>query len=60
MPGVSSLQITFYETKHPSEHPMPPGGFRLGIINSFDLTEAKAARRALAASFTAKFVKIEE
>lgn len=60
MPGVSSLQITFFETKNPSEHPMPPGGFRLGIVNGFDLERAKAARRALAASFPAEFVKIEE
>ncbi len=60
MPGVSSLQITFFEAKDPSEHPMPPGGFRLGIVNSFDLKAGKAARHALAASFPAEFVKIEE
>lgn len=60
MPGVSSLQIAFFETKDPSEHPMPPGGFRLGIVNSFDLSDGKAARRALAACFPAEFLKIED
>ena len=37
MPGVSSVQITFHEDKKPEQHAMPPGGFRLGIVNAFDL-----------------------
>lgn len=51
MPQVSSLQITFYEDKPPEAHPMPPGGFRLGIVNATDLEAGQQARRALAASF---------
>jgi hypothetical protein len=32
-PGVSSVQITFVGQRPLSEHAMPPGGFRLAIIN---------------------------
>jgi hypothetical protein len=32
-PGVSSVQITFDSQRPLSEHAMPPGGFRLAIIN---------------------------
>jgi hypothetical protein len=51
LPDVSSLQITFYPTKAGDAHPMPPGGFRLGIINCWNLDSGFAARRALAACF---------
>ena len=44
MPGVSSLQITFHEGLAPRLHAMPPGGFRLAIVNGFDLNAAVAAR----------------
>ena len=44
MPSVSSVQITFHEDKPPDQHAMPPGGFRLAIVNCLDL--APAARRA--------------
>jgi hypothetical protein len=37
LPHVASLQITFFETKTPADHPMPPGGFRLAIVNCTDL-----------------------
>jgi hypothetical protein len=53
MPGVSSLQITFYDDKPPEEHPMPPGGFRLGIVNATDLEAGLAAHRKLAEAFPA-------
>jgi hypothetical protein len=53
LPGVASLQITFFEDKPPSQHPMPPGGFRLGIINATSLAAGLSARRALAAAFPA-------
>jgi hypothetical protein len=43
-PGVSSLQITFHEDWEPSWHAMPPGGFRLAIVNGHD---PAACRRAL-------------
>jgi hypothetical protein len=51
MPGVSSVQISFHEDKKPVDHAMPPGGFRLGIINARDLAHGLAARRELAAGF---------
>ena len=51
LPHVSSLQITFHETKDPADHPMPPGGFRLGIVNCTDFAAGLAARRQLASAF---------
>ena len=51
MPAVTSLQITFHENKDPAEHPMPPGGFRLGIVNCTDLAAGMIARRKLAEAF---------
>ena len=32
-PGVSSVQVTFQSERPLNEHAMPPGGFRLAIIN---------------------------
>ena len=49
--GVSSVQITFHEDKPPAEHAMPPGGFRLAIVNCFDLAVGRAARDKLRAFF---------
>lgn len=51
LPHVTSLQITFYEAKADEAHPMPPGGFRLGLINCTNLEAGFAARRLLAAAF---------
>jgi hypothetical protein len=51
MPGVSSVQITFHEDLPPERHTMPPGGFRLAVINSFDLAAALAARQRLRECF---------
>jgi len=51
MPGVSSVQITFHEDKPPERHSMPPGGFRVAIVNAFDLTGGEAAREVLRAHF---------
>jgi hypothetical protein len=45
--GVSSVQITFHEDKHPALHAMPPGGFRLAIVNAGTLQAGVAARRLL-------------
>ncbi len=50
-PGVSSLQITYFPSKEGAAHPMPPGGFRLGIINCWDLAVGHAARNMLASGF---------
>jgi hypothetical protein len=53
LPGVSSVQITFYENRAPEHHPMPPGGFRLATINAWTLEAGEAARSALAISLLA-------
>jgi hypothetical protein len=47
MPGVTSVQITFHEGRAPEQHAMPPGGFRLAIVNGFDLPATIAARAHL-------------
>jgi hypothetical protein len=49
-PGISSVQITFHRRHTPRLHAMPPGGFRLAIVNAPNLPAARAARRALAAT----------
>jgi hypothetical protein len=46
-PGISSIQITFHEDRAPEHHAMPPGGFRVAIVNCFDLAAGRAARAAL-------------
>ena len=51
MPGVSSLQITFDEHRDPSLHAMPPGGFRLAIVNCTNLNAGLAARERLREHF---------
>jgi hypothetical protein len=51
--GVSSIQITFHPDRPPGSHAMPPGGFRLAIVNCFDLAAGRAAREKLAAFFLA-------
>jgi hypothetical protein len=51
LPGVTSLQITFREDWAPERHSVPPGGFRLAIVNSFDLAGALAARERLKEHF---------
>jgi hypothetical protein len=47
MPGVTSVQITFHEDRASESHAMPPGGFRLAIVNGFDLQATLAARSGL-------------
>ena len=47
MDHVSSVQITFHEDWAPQDHAMPPGGFRLAIVNGFDLAGAILARKRL-------------
>lgn len=56
MPQVKSLQITFHEAKAPEDHAMPPGGFRLAVINATALEAARAARRKLAAAYPARLI----
>lgn len=50
-PGVTSIQTTFHEDRPASAHSMPPGGFRLAIINGFDLEAQQRAREQLALSY---------
>jgi hypothetical protein len=50
-PGVSSIQITFHEDKPARAHSMPPGGFRLAIVNCWDLETGFRLREKLALSF---------
>ncbi len=50
-PGVTSIQITFHEDREPSAHSMPPGGFRLAIVNGPDLEAGRAVRDKLALGF---------
>jgi hypothetical protein len=52
--GVTSLQITFHEDRPPKWHAMPPGGFRLAIVNGLDLAAGFAARERLAMGWWAK------
>lgn len=50
-PGISSVQITFHEDLPPLAHSMPPGGFRLAIINCLDLEAGIRARERLALAY---------
>jgi hypothetical protein len=52
-PALTSIQITFHEDKPAKAHSMPPGGFRLAIINGFDLEAGREARERLALRFWA-------
>ncbi len=50
-PGISSVQVTFHPDKPIWAHAMPPGGFRLAIVNTWDLEAGIAARQELALQF---------
>jgi hypothetical protein len=54
MPGISSVQITFHEDKEPASHAMPPGGFRLAVVNAWSLQAGLAGREALQTHFLAR------
>jgi hypothetical protein len=45
--GVSSIQITFDPDVPHDQHAMPPGGFRLAIVNSWNLAAGRRTRSAL-------------
>ena len=51
MPQVRSVQITFHADRAAEAHPMPPGGFRLAIVNCLNLEAGREARARLAAFF---------
>lgn len=50
--GISSVQIPFYENKLPEDHSMPPGGFRVALVNAWDISAGLEARHRLKAWFT--------
>ncbi len=50
-PDISSIQITFEDDIAPAHHAMPPGGFRLAIINCWDLAAGRALREELKGVF---------
>jgi hypothetical protein len=50
-PAVSSIQITFHEDRAPELHAMPPGGFRLAIVNCWELEAGMSAREQLRSEF---------
>jgi hypothetical protein len=50
---VSSIQLPFHEGQAAEQHSMPPGGFRLAVINGFSLEQCLAARERLAEAFRA-------
>jgi hypothetical protein len=47
IPGVSSIQITYDDAIPREAHAMPPGGFRLAIVNCWDLAVGKRVRSRL-------------
>ncbi len=52
-PGVSSIQITFDDGVPLDQHAMPEGGFRLAIVNAWDLAAGKNMREQLRGMFKA-------
>ena len=57
-PYISSIQITFHEDKPPEVHAMPPGGFRLAIVNCWDLDAGIELREILASLFGVKLKRV--
>lgn len=51
-PEILSIQITFHEDKPSETHAMPPGGFRLAIVNCWNLDAGIAVRERLARMFS--------
>jgi hypothetical protein len=47
IPEVTSVQVTFHEDKDPDRHAMPPGGFRLAVINAWSREAGYAGRELL-------------
>jgi len=51
-PEISSVQITFDENRPLAQHAMPPGGFRLAVVNCWNLDAGLTARADLAGYFS--------
>lgn len=54
VPGVVSVQITFDPKRAPAAHAMPPGGFRLAIVNATSLAAGRRARAILRRGFRSR------
>lgn len=52
--GISSVQITFHENLPAHRHAMPPGGFRVAIINCWNIDAGMQVRELLRAHFTSQ------
>jgi hypothetical protein len=50
-PEISSVQVTFHPELAPELHAMPPGGFRLAIVNCWNLDAGLWARERLRRAF---------
>ncbi len=50
VPGVSSVQLSFHPDRDPAQHSMPPGGFRLAVVNAWSMDAGRAAREILRAA----------
>lgn len=57
-PGVSSVQITFMGRRPLAEHPMPPGGFRLAVINCASLPVGLQLRSVMERDFGLQGVEV--
>lgn len=49
--NISSIQLPFNEEQPAEQNSMPPGGFRLAVINGFSVEECLKVREHLAESF---------
>ena len=49
---ASSIQITFDESRPAAAHAMPPGGFRLAIVNCWDLSVGRKVRSTIRQLFS--------
>ncbi len=45
--AISSIQITFHDGKTDAQHAMPPGGFRVAVVNCWDLEGGRSAANRL-------------
>jgi hypothetical protein len=54
IPDVSSVQITFHEQIDPDRHAMPPGGFRVAIVNCWDREAGNEVRDLLRRHFASQ------
>ena len=50
-PNVTSIQITFHDERFAGSHSMPPGGFRLAVVNCWDLARGQTGTRRACRTF---------